>query len=645
MTSPARLRYLPGLDGVRAVAVIAVLLYHGQVSWARGGFLGVDVFFVLSGFLITGLLLAEWRCWGSVDLRAFWLRRARRLLPALFLVLVAVAGYAALLASPGQLSAIRGDALATLGYVANWRFVLADRSYFARYDEPSPLRHMWSLGIEEQFYLLFPLLLVGLLALGAGRRALAAAFGLGALASAGLAAALHTPGVDPSRVYYGTDTRLHALLVGALAAVLAGEVATRPPRLPAMYLSVAGRPVPLPGWRSIGLLTLAALAAVAVVGRDSDEWLYRGGFLLVAVLSAAVVVTAASDGSAVARLLSLEPLRRVGLISYGLYLWHWPVYVVLTPARAGSAGAALLALRLGATLALATASYLLVERPIRAGVLGRHWSPRRLRPLVAASVVAVLTAVVASTAGGVAASPAAAAPAPQERRSGDIAAYLVGDSVPYSLRVAFRPETVPGLWVAGSTRLGCGLIPVPIALDGRPKALDPQCRPWDVAWPADVATVDPDVGVVFAGIGEQFDHVVDGRVLTFGTPAFEQHLDRVLTIDVRRLSAGGRRPVALVTVACHRVIDTGLSGDAHVINDGSRVIWLNEALARFAARHAGLVTLVDLHGFLCEDGYAETRDGVRLRADGLHFTDDGAAVVWRWLGPRLVEIARAARTR
>jgi peptidoglycan/LPS O-acetylase OafA/YrhL len=194
VTSATGLRYRPGLDGVRAVAVLAVLLYHGQVGWARGGFVGVDIFFVLSGFLITGLLVAEWGRWGSIDLRRFWLRRARRLLPALFLVLVAVSLGAAALASPAERGTVRGDALATLGYVANWRFVLADRSYFAQYDEPSPLRHMWSLGIEEQFYLIFPLLLLALLAtVGLRRRVLAVAFGVGAAASAALAAALYTP--------------------------------------------------------------------------------------------------------------------------------------------------------------------------------------------------------------------------------------------------------------------------------------------------------------------------------------------------------------------------------------------------------------------------------------------------------------------
>lgn len=631
MTSATGQSYRPGLDGLRAVAVIAVLLYHGQVGWARGGFLGVDVFFVLSGYLITGLLLAEWRRWGSIDLRGFWLRRARRLLPALFVLLAGVSAAAAVLASPAQRGALRGDALATLGYVANWRFVLADRSYFAQYDEPSPLRHMWSLGIEEQFYLLYPLLLIGLLTLGLRRRGLALVLGLGALGSAGLAAALYTPGVDPSRVYYGTDTRLQALLVGAVAAVLAREAIRARPATP------AGRGIPLPGRDWAGPLALAGLAVVLVAGRDTAGWLYRGGFLLVALLSVVVVVSAAEDRSSTARLLSWEPLRQVGLVSYGLYLWHWPVYVVLTPDRVGATGPALLVLRLAVTGAVAAASYVLVEQPIRTGRRPTR-RPGRLRALVAASVVAVLAVVLGGTAGaGPPAGAPVAAAAPQERKPGDVAVYLLGDSVPYSLRTGFRPETVPGLYVAGSTQLGCGLIPVPISVDGRTRDLDERCRPWDAAWPADVAALRPDVAVLFAGVGEQFDHVVDGRTVRFGTPDYERHLVAALDSDTRRLGLG-TRPVALVTVGCHRVADSGLDRDPAIVNDPDRVSWLNGVLTRYASARG--LPLLDLYGFLCPGGYRAATDGVTLRSDGLHFTESGAAVVWRWLGPQLVRLAR-----
>ena len=171
------------------------------------------------------------------------------------------------------------------------------------------------------------------------------------------------------------------------------------------------------------------------------------------------------------------------------------------------------------------------------------------------------------------------------------------------------------------------MIPVPLAVDGQHKALDSRCRPWDAAWPADVSAVDPDVAVLFPGIGELFDQVVDGQVVTFGTPAYEQHLDRVLESDIRRLGVG-RRPIALVTVGCHQVPDSGLSPDPAIINDEARVRWLNGVLARYAGRHVGRVTLLDLHGFLCADGYTATRDGVTLRSDGLHFTRPAP----RWSG-------------
>src|SRR5690554_4146704 len=159
----ARLRYLPALDGLRAFAVAGVLCYHGGLAWAQGGFLGVDLFFVLSGFLITTLLLREHEDRGAIALGAFWIRRARRLLPALGLLIVLVILYALFVAAPDELRTIRGDALATLGYVANWRFIATDDSYFALFQAPSPLRHVWSLAIEEQFYLLWPLIVYGVL--------------------------------------------------------------------------------------------------------------------------------------------------------------------------------------------------------------------------------------------------------------------------------------------------------------------------------------------------------------------------------------------------------------------------------------------------------------------------------------------------
>src|ERR687893_4241 len=215
-----RLPYMPGLDGLRALAVIAVLLYHAGLSWIPGGFLGVEVFFVISGYLITAMLLAEWRVRGRVDLKAFWLRRARRLLPALYLLLLVTLAYPVVFL-PGEVAGLRNDALAAFGYVTNWYLVFGQESYFEAVGRPSLLKHLWSLAVEEQFYLLWPPVLAVGLSVGAKRwrqrRVLIVALA-GAVTSALLMVILYRPEADPSRIYFGTDTRATGLLLGAALA-------------------------------------------------------------------------------------------------------------------------------------------------------------------------------------------------------------------------------------------------------------------------------------------------------------------------------------------------------------------------------------------------------------------------------------------
>ncbi|MBK6763707.1 MAG: acyltransferase [Micrococcales bacterium] len=251
------------------------MLYHGGVAVASGGFLGVDVFFVLSGFLITTLLLLEFEATGRLDLPAFWGRRARRLLPALFLVLAGVLLYAAFLRGEAAAS-VRADTVATLFYVSNWWFIASGNSYFEQFQDPSPLAHTWSLAIEEQWYLLLPLALVLLLPRVRSRSAWAAIFAGLALMSTAVMFVLHTPGSDPSRVYYGTDTRLLALLSGAFLACILTPGAVEWFRTPARWLA----PV-----------ALLAVVGVMVVASDRSEWLYAGGFLLVAVISALLLAS------------------------------------------------------------------------------------------------------------------------------------------------------------------------------------------------------------------------------------------------------------------------------------------------------------------------------------------------------------------
>ncbi len=393
-------RQLPALTGLRGVAVAAVVAYHLQLGWASGGYLGVDLFFVLSGFLITTLLLEEWVGARRINLVAFWGRRARRLLPALFLVLAALALYVvfnARFGGPGangllDLAGLRGDALATLLYVNNWHLIYAHQSYFAQFSTPSPLQHTWSLAIEEQFYLVWPPVLLLLLHVTRQwwrRAGVALAVVLGLASTIAMAVLFH-PGVDPSRVYYGTDTRLFDLMAGAALAFVA-----------------ASRPQPGPGARRT-LHIAGPVAGVALVvfwvtagtpaGLPKD-YMFRGGFLVCAVLAAVVVADArlVQPGS-FSRLLAARPLLFIGTISYGVYLWHWPVIVYLNGARTGLAPVPLDLTRIGATLVLSTASYYLVERPIRrarfhGGV--RAWAAPLAGVLTAVLIVVATTPSVA----------------------------------------------------------------------------------------------------------------------------------------------------------------------------------------------------------------------------------------------------------
>jgi len=372
------MRRARGLDGLRAVAVLGVLGYHADLSWLPGGFLGVDAFFVLSGYLITGLLLTEWQNGGRVDFLRFYRHRARRLLPGLLLMLV-VASVAAMQLAPDAVAQLRRDLFGAVGYFSNWHSIFAHQSYFERMGRPPLLLHLWSLAVEEQFYLFWPpLLLLVLLAsrrLGAAgqRRVVARVAVAGALASTAVMAVLSVRSGypvpnDPSRVYYGTDTHACGLLLGAaLAAVWPLG------RLP--QLTDSRRKV----LDAAGGLALVGLV-VAYTGVDEfSSLLYRGGFLLLSVVAA--VAALAHPQSFLGSLLGSQPLRWVGERSYGLYLWHWPVFELTRPGLdVPLSGLPSLVLRLAVTATLTELSWRLVDTPVRAGAL------KRVRPAVVAGL-------------------------------------------------------------------------------------------------------------------------------------------------------------------------------------------------------------------------------------------------------------------
>ncbi len=395
-----RIPYLPGLDGLRAIAVLAVIFYHANVSWAVGGYLGVESFFVISGYLITSLLLREYLANQRLALSQFWLRRARRLLPALCLLLAAVVPLAGWLA-PDALPRLREDIPGALLYASNWVFVSREIPYFEKFGRPPLLQHLWSLAVEEQFYLVWPLAFWGILRLFRFRSAkqtyrLAVPILLLAGASFGLMISKFNPLADPSRVYYGTDTRACGFLLGAGLAML-----WKPNR-------EAGRT----SWRFDAAGISGIMGLLWIVGRlhEYETFLYRGGFLLAASLTCLVILAVSNPRTHLSRLLGAPPLRWLGTRSYGIYLWHWPLMNVWNWGGGSAQPSAItLALQLILTGMLAELSYRWIEQPIRRNGLRTWWSDStKLLGGLRANAAAVAGMLV--VAGYIVVQPTAAAP-------------------------------------------------------------------------------------------------------------------------------------------------------------------------------------------------------------------------------------------
>jgi peptidoglycan/LPS O-acetylase OafA/YrhL len=679
-------QYRPALDGVRALAVAAVVLFHAGVPGISGGFLGVDAFFVLSGFLITSLLLAERDKRGRIGLAAFWGRRARRLLPALLVVLVFVAVAGRYVLPPVELRLLRGDALAALGYVANWRMIYRGSDYFAQTSAPSALQHTWSLGIEEQFYLLWPLVVVGLLAWltvryrrhaprphrepGRGARlALLAVSLLGAAASALACDRLYRP-ADVNRAYFGTDGRAQALLIGcALAAALAlwpasgqkGPAGARTPAGAAPASYAAGRH-PVLGTLALAGAAFAVWACTHAIG--TVGWLYRGGLGAVALAVAAVLAHAVvSPGSPTARLLALAPLVWLGRISYGVYLWHWPLFQFVNAQHTGLTGARLLGLRLALTVAIPVVSFFAIEEPIRHG----RWLRRLPRPVpvgaAAAAVAAVATVVMVSTVpaplrpASFPAPPAAigvtpsstGTPVPRatppmrraDRKPGaDPRIDIFGDSVAWTLG-AYMPDH-PGLAMNNIAIQGCGITLQNAILElGTPHSLYPYCPGWPAKYQGAINIDDPDVGVLLLNRWELMDAKINGAgsYTHVGQPDFDRYLTGQLDQAVQIITSHGAHLVLLTAAYTHR--SERPDGGLYAEDQPARVDALNALLRAEATRHPATVTLLDLNKLVCPDGrYTESIGGLQVRSDGLHFTPQGVRqLIAPWLLPQLTAIA------
>jgi peptidoglycan/LPS O-acetylase OafA/YrhL len=635
-----RFAYRAPLDGLRAFAVLGVMAYHGGITWTPGGFLGVDAFFVISGYLITSLLVNEWGEHGTIRLRSFWARRARRLLPALFLMIVAVAVYAAVAAPLDTLGQLRSDALATLAYVANWHQIVSGQGYFAQQALPSPLLHTWSLAIEEQFYLLWPLALLLLLRWRRSVRLVLAVTVVATVGSVLEMAMLFHPAHDTARLYYGTDTRAQSLLIGvALALVLVGREPAR--RAWSRLLLTAGA--------GIGIL-VTAWAWSHLDGNSS--FVFRGGFALCGLAFAAVIAGVVQvPDSFVARALSFAPLRYVGRISYGLYLWHWPVYLIVDHTRTGLTGTALLAVRFAVTFALAIVSYHLIEAPIRRGAL-RNWRAVAATPAAALGVVLGVVLATASAPPALAAAPTLhaenasstisvsqppplASQAPTgTSQTGPIRLLVVGDSVAETLADGLQPLGPQyGMKIFDAGTVGCGVarggpyndrgvVGVPLA----------RCDVWPQTWTAAVNIVNPDVVAVVVGRWETLDRVHDGQYRHLGDPDFDAYIESELETAVNVASGRGAH-VAFLTSPYFQGTEKP-DGSAWPQDDPARVQVLNSLLAAVAANHPGVVSVVPLGAILDPgDHFSEMVDGIQVRfSDGVHITPLGGA----WLAPKIL---------
>lgn len=665
LTTSAGTQRLAALDGYRGLFVTLVLLYHFGVTALVGGWVGINHFFAFSGYLITRLLISEFAKNGTIDVLRFYRRRAERLLPALIVACTAILA-SGLFAGAANRHRDAGDVLATLGFVQNWRLVSLDDAYFEQIGNPSPLRHAWTLGVEEQFYLLVPALVALLFMLfrrsRTGRFVVVAAL---ALASAWWTAHLAGSGVDFSRLYYGTDTRAQALLVGAGMAVLLGrDHRGRLGRRPSLLVTQA-----------IGLIGFAvSLSAFFVVGPRS-EWLFTSGGMFFFAIGAGMMGLTATDPRPmlINRIAGWAPAALLGQMTYGLYLYHWPIHLWLGPVLEGLPLVVSVVVQLAVTVGVAYVSFRWLEVPVlqhgfgvllpdalrqrRAGRRGRR-SHRRggvpawAVPVAATAVVAVLAAFTftrpVSTA-DLDVPPLIASDGEFTRADPPVDMALLGDSVGASLAKGWRGEDYPGVTMSNQSRIGCDLIDAPLIADGEPMAEFEGCDEWRESWPAKVEEAGASSLLVLPGVQFIGDHEVDGDLVESRSPRAARLIKRTLTDIEQQAKGAGVTHLQIATMPCRRVdpnkLDPALRQFAGPISDPANIAWVNETVSAWAKGEGegaqptpGVEReLLDLHGALCADGYTGEVNGIELYKDTVHFSPAGAASVWTWLVPRVVE--------
>jgi peptidoglycan/LPS O-acetylase OafA/YrhL len=537
---------------------------------------------------------------------------------------------------PVRRPAVGSDALAAIGYLANWNFLLGGEAYFGSVTEPSPLLHTWSLAVEEQFYIIFPFVVV-VLTTFCGRRARVLVLAAAACLSAAWMAYLFDPALPPDRVYYGTDTRAHELLIGAAGAalLLVDERVTQ-------RVAAACRPLALP----------AALVIVAafVWWDETRAFTFHGGLAIFAVLSVIVVVACWTRAPGrMTEALGSRPMRSIGKVSYGLYLWHWPVMVYLDEVRTGFGGPGLLLVQLALAGVLAAGSYRWIEMPIRrdgwAALIPRDRQAARV--LVAAAVpVLVIGALVmpkslwyvppASASGG----DVRIVAAPPPLMAAPMTLYLIGDSVPAGLTEYFPVKQHPNIAIGSATAPAChDPFPGLRVLDGKAGGDFTHCPEFVQRLDSEIADAQPDVVAFFVTQSMLFDRELGDRVVPAGTPRYARFITRSL-MDLReRALTSGARQFAVVTQSCHQLPPR--EGEyVPRLNDTQRVTWINDVVVDWA--EANGVPVIDQYALLCTGGYHDTINGRQMYEDYIHFSREGARELWKWLAPELTALAGSA---
>lgn len=635
------------LDGFRGIFLMFVVVGHLGVSAIHGSWIFISGFFAISGFLIASLMLREYERSGKIAVVGFWLRRARRLLPGLFVLLMTVGTWATLFASDETRRQMRGDLLATAGFVMNWRLIHLDDQYFAQFAEVSYFRHAWTLAIEEQFYLVAPLLVLGLIRLRSSRLRTGLLV-VGIAGSAWWAAQIGVGTLsDQARVYYGTDTRVGAILVGVLLAF-------------AVHKGISW-PKVLNRW--IGPLAFGISVYLAFAVEPMSAAMFERGGLLAFVLlwTAGLVPLVDRKQSQYTRFLSNPAFVWTGVRIYGIYIWHWPIALWLDLAAPDLLTGVKVVVGVLATLTVAGLSYKFVEEPVIRGGLKALFPKFPPRLVVTSSAVALASIIF--TAGAI---PRADATDPStipvlvsgtERHDGqgEHATFaFFGDSVPYYLAEDYPADLYPDTSITSFAVPGCGL--VPWTTRGASTVSEPvreDCVEAYASLEEDLVASQADGFILMTGSILALPHVTpEGKILTLSDDALIEKMYSSLDAIKEDVDASGVEFTGIVTIPCRSddrsLHDLVKETDPVEIARQDEFVrrWIdpteaNQHLTQWANERG--VAVLDLYGALeCEKGFRPSIHGVSMFRDFFHFSEPGAVMVWSWLVPAIRENFDAA---